>query len=424
MKLSNSLQRVVALVLFTLANTCDIEAQSKERYQVAIFLYPGVELLDFAGPGEVFGATSGFRVFTMSADGKDITSQGFVTVKPQYSIDNAPPADIIIFPGGGSNATSRDPRVMTWIEKQNKTGSFFMSVCTGAEILGKAGLLEGKKVTTFHGFLSGLQAQLPNSEVLANTRFVDSGKIITTAGVSAGIDGALHLVSRLKGLDVAKATAFYMEYDKWKPEEGLVDFTNEYLEKLKTPTSGPETKIKTPSIGSAQFPYEGEIKNLAFELIEKKQPVPAANVLEEGIKLFPKSGALYIELANVYTRLGKPAPITETELFSLIGSGKIDDATARYEKDKKLFPGWIIFRENQMNDLGYHMLMMEKNAPAAIKVFQLNVNAYPESANAYDSLGEALLTAGNKAEAKECYQKSLALDPQNSNARKVLAQLE
>ncbi len=199
-----------------------LKAQSEAPEKVAIFLYPGVEILDFAGPSEVFAA-SGFETFTMSVDGKDILSQGFITVKPQYSLETAPIPDIVVFPGGGAGPSSRDPRVLDWIKKQHERGSILMSVCTGAQILAKADLLNGKNVTTWHGFIKELQAMLPTSVVLSNTRYVDNGNIITTAGVSAGIDGALYLVSRLNGMEAARKTAYYMEYDKWDPTAGRVD---------------------------------------------------------------------------------------------------------------------------------------------------------------------------------------------------------
>ena len=85
-----------------------------------------------------------------------------------------------------------------------------------------AGLLDGKQATTFHSYIDPLQKATPKAKILRNARFVDNGQVITTAGVSAGIDGALHVVARLKGVEVARQTAFYMEYDKWKSSEGLV----------------------------------------------------------------------------------------------------------------------------------------------------------------------------------------------------------
>lgn len=111
---------------------------------------------------------------------------------------------------------------MTWIKSREAGTKFFFSVCTGAFIMGCAGLLDSLNATTFHSSIESLRKALPRTHVLANVRFVDNGKVITTAGISAGIDGALHLVSRLRGQETAKEVAEYMEYDKWVPNQGLV----------------------------------------------------------------------------------------------------------------------------------------------------------------------------------------------------------
>jgi transcriptional regulator GlxA family with amidase domain len=97
-----------------------------------------------------------------------------------------------------------------------------MSVCTGAFFLGQAGILDGLKVTTFHSQIKALQMSFPKTKVLSKVRFVDNGNVITTAGISAGIDGALHLVEKFRGREFAKAIANEIEYDKWIPEQGLI----------------------------------------------------------------------------------------------------------------------------------------------------------------------------------------------------------
>ena len=99
---------------------------------------------------------------------------------------------------------------------------YYFSVCTGVFILGKAGLLDGLTVTTFHESIESLRKALPKTEVLANVRFVDNGRVITSAGISAGIDGALHLVEKLRGRHEAIRIAAHMEYDHWVPEQGLI----------------------------------------------------------------------------------------------------------------------------------------------------------------------------------------------------------
>lgn len=398
-------------------------AQQKQEYNVAIFLYQGVELLDFAGPGEVFSATRGFHVYTVSIDGNDILSQGFVTVKPQYSIDNAPAPDIIVFPGGNTSSVRNEKKVLDWVSQAIADGNMAMSVCTGAGILAKAGLLGGLNVTTHHGFIPGLQQMLPDGKVLEKTRFVDNGNIITTAGVSAGIDGALHMVARIKGTEVAEATAWYMEYEKWDRNAGKNDYKNAYLEKMKAQdiTQAKNSSEKNIS-GSNAVPYTGELKNLSRDLWDKGMYRQEAQLLEDAIKWYPGEGVFYSALSDVHGKLGRPAPMNETAFVKMLDDGNIDNAIAAFDKAGKEFPGWIIFSENAVNLAGYRFLQKGDFADA-IKIFQLNVKAYPHSGNVYDSLGEGYLDAGDKKNAKINYQKSLELDPGNNNARDVLKTL-
>jgi transcriptional regulator GlxA family with amidase domain len=223
-KISNQLLFVFILTSITYGSNAQTDSTPKK---VAIFLYNGAEILDLAGPSEVFSA-SGFDTYTMSVDGKEILSQGFISIKPNYSLENAPVPDIVVFPGGDATAPANDPRVMEWVKKLHDRGSILMTVCTGAQILARAGYLDNKNITTWHGYIKDLQKLVPTAVVLGNTRYVDNGNIITTAGVSAGIDGALYLVSRLNVMEAAKQTAYYMEYDKWDPKAGRVDVKPSY----------------------------------------------------------------------------------------------------------------------------------------------------------------------------------------------------
>ncbi|MGD2111728.1 MAG: DJ-1/PfpI family protein [Phycisphaerae bacterium] len=202
-------------------------AIEKVTRNVAIVVWDGVELLDFAGPGEVFQAAGIigaegdkrlFNVYTVAKTRRPIVSQLFLTVVPQYTIKDCPVADIIVLPGGGTRSVKNDPEMIDWIKQSADSTEVFMSVCTGALLLAKAGLLDGLEATTWHGAIDLLKKEAPKAKVREKRRFVDNGKIVTTAGVSAGIDGALHLVDRLHGRALAKKTAKYMEY-RWKPEE-------------------------------------------------------------------------------------------------------------------------------------------------------------------------------------------------------------
>jgi transcriptional regulator GlxA family with amidase domain len=179
-----------------------------------------VEVLDFAGPMEVFAA-AGFDISTVSKTKSPIISQGILKIVPDYDITDAPHADILAFFGGSDGNATNDPAVMQWL-KDYATPQYYFSVCTGAFILGKAGLLDHLTITTWHGRIDALKQAVPAAKVLSNVRFVDNGRIITTAGVSAGIDGALHLVAKILGDDAAVQVAKYMEYDNWQPGNGLV----------------------------------------------------------------------------------------------------------------------------------------------------------------------------------------------------------
>jgi len=197
------------------------EAELKRaQVTVCFYLQDGIEVLDFAGPMEVF-SYAGFKVFTVSKTKDPIVSQGILKVVPDYSINDAPDAQILAFFGGNSNR-GFDDDVVRWIKSREGRTEYFFSVCTGAFALGKAGLLDGQTATTFHLSLDNLRTSFPKAKVLDNARFVDNGRVITTAGISAGIDGALHMVEKLRGREAAEQAAAYMEYDKWVPGQGVI----------------------------------------------------------------------------------------------------------------------------------------------------------------------------------------------------------
>ncbi len=199
---------------------------SRYTRSIAIVLYQGVEILDFAGPAEVFAAAAtigedrgapAFDVYTVASTRDTVVSQGFIDIVPDFTLDDAPAPDLIVIPGGSSSAMLDDPKFMAWLARTNAQSEVTLTVCTGAMAPAVLGLLDGLTVTTHHGSLSRLQQLAPKAHVEADRRFVDNGAVITTAGVSAGIDGSLHLVARLLGREVAQQTARYMEY-RWDPE--------------------------------------------------------------------------------------------------------------------------------------------------------------------------------------------------------------
>ncbi len=200
---------------------------TSEMKTIAFYLQDGIEVLDFAGPMEVF-SYAGFQVFTITKEKDPIKSQGILNIQGDYTLENAPNADIVALFGGNSDIFFEDTLLVSWLRRQSSHTQFF-SVCTGALALAEAGLLDNQSATTFHGTLDRLETNYPKVNVHRNVRFVDNGRIMTTAGVSAGIDGALHLVQKLLGYNMARKTAFYMEYEYWQPENGLImyeEYTN------------------------------------------------------------------------------------------------------------------------------------------------------------------------------------------------------
>ena len=194
-----------------------VSAGASAERNVAIVVHQGVELLDFAGPGEVFSAAGNgaFHVFTVGRSAEPIVSQGFVKIIPDYTIDTSPKPDIIVIPGGATNVLYEDPKMMAWLKKSAAEAEITMSVCNGAITLARTGLLDGLKATSHFSAIPGLR-KFPKITVLPDERFVDNGRIIATQGVSAGIDGALHVVQRLLGDEAAWADARYMMYH-WEP---------------------------------------------------------------------------------------------------------------------------------------------------------------------------------------------------------------
>ena len=195
-----------------------------QQRNVAILLFEEIEVLDFAGPLEVFNVTAElndpapFNVYTVAETHAPIKTRGKLNINPNYSIYSMPPADILIVPGGaGSRALLRMPHILTWLREQSQQVDILASVCTGALVLGKAGLLDGLHVTTHHENLDELRQYISDDTVIEAARYVDNGNIITSGGIAAGIDMSLYLVRKLLGDDVLAKTTREMEYT-WTPD--------------------------------------------------------------------------------------------------------------------------------------------------------------------------------------------------------------
>lgn len=185
---------------------------SQDTRKVAILVFDGVQIIDSMGPYEVFGA-AGCNVYTVAATKDPVTSAMGLQIVPKYSFADAPQPDVLVVPGGGVKAASGDAATLKWVGDVTGRAEHTMSVCNGAFILASAGLLDGLTATTTSGNIDRLRASYPKVKVVENQRYVDNGKIITTAGLSAGIDGALHVVALLLGNGAAQQVALSEEYD-------------------------------------------------------------------------------------------------------------------------------------------------------------------------------------------------------------------
>ncbi|MBC3843572.1 DJ-1/PfpI family protein [Streptacidiphilus sp. 4-A2] len=192
--------------------------------QIAIVLFPDVEELDAVGPWEVLSfwtrnfPEDGWGVYCVSAEGGPVTCAKGLTVYAHHSMADMPAAEVLLHPGGmGTRPQLKDPGHLEWVRRQRASVPLMTSVCTGSLVFAAAGLLAGRPATTHWASLDLLAELDPTIEVRAEDRFVDDGDVITSSGVSAGIDMALHLVSRLASVERARQVRRGIQYDPRPP---------------------------------------------------------------------------------------------------------------------------------------------------------------------------------------------------------------
>ena len=192
--------------------------------RIAVALFDGAEELDFAGPWEVLAAWAtqwpddGVEVFTVARSTEPVSCAKGMRVLPDHTWESAPPIDVLVYPGGvGTRRDLSDPATLDWLRGLEGDGTLMTSVCTGALVFAAAGLLRDRPATTWWGALDRLAELDPSLEVRPDDRFVDSGEVVTAAGVSAGIDMALHLVARLHSVERAREVRRYIQYDPEPP---------------------------------------------------------------------------------------------------------------------------------------------------------------------------------------------------------------
>ena len=188
---------------------------------LAIMIFDDVEVLDFAGPFEVFGVTRDitdgttplFNVYTVAETDAPVIARNGLSVNPAYTLKNCPKPDIFLIPGGrGTRTAINNTALIDWISTQAPQVEHVLSVCTGSLMLAQAQLLKEMEATTHHSAFDELHAVDSSIKLNRERRFVDNGHVVTSAGISAGIDMALHIVAKLHGIEQARQTAHYMEY--------------------------------------------------------------------------------------------------------------------------------------------------------------------------------------------------------------------
>jgi putative intracellular protease/amidase len=241
-------------------------AESKQ-VTVAIVLFDGVQIIDYSGPWEVFGQ-AGFKVFTVADKSEPLTTRFDQKVIADYTFDNGPDADILLLPGGrGTLKAADNPRAIKWIQDKAKNARYVMSVCTGAFLLARTGLLDGLTATTYHDAIGSLSQAAPKTTVVYNQRYVDNGKVITTGGLSSGIDGALHLVEKILGKGQAQSEALVLEYT-WEGDAkpARAAFADRYLPDFQ----GFEAKM---------ISVEGDLDHWDMQVLVSK-PASVAEIVE------------------------------------------------------------------------------------------------------------------------------------------------
>ena len=195
-----------------------------KRTRVGILVFPNVEVLDFCGPYEVFSVTrldedrrreesSPFEVLLLAESADPVVATGGLRVIPDATLETCPPLDVLVVPGGwGTRKEISNERVLTWIAARAKEVETLTSVCTGAMLLGQVGLLDGRRATTHWRSLDWMRQSFPAVTVEGKLHVVEDGNVLTSAGISAGIDMALRVVARYFGETVGRATARHMEY--------------------------------------------------------------------------------------------------------------------------------------------------------------------------------------------------------------------
>ncbi len=402
-----------------------------ETMNVAIFVHEGVELLDFAGPGEVFEIATyftdlvDFEVFTVGPDSAPVRSQRFLDLTPNFDLENHPLIDILVLPGGATDIPAEDPKVIAWIQDQADRTRHILSVCSGVFLLTKAGLLDDLAATTHKMLIGDLRETVGTDFVHEAVKFVDNGQIITSAGVSSGIEGSLHLVRRIAGVTVARRVARYLEYDHWNARIGRVEVENPVVTEIRRSgqidsdailVAFDARKEKSPLF------YFGEMDRLGYEYLDRQHVELAAQVFELNQMTYPETVLAYDSLAAAYRKRGKYAPPVDEDFLAFAVENGAEEAWRVYEKTMRLYPTWRLFMEPNILAAGSSALGRDQAGEAA-RLYELALAVYPTSAEVHNGLGAAYRELGRAEKARSAYAAALELEPDNASAKAGLESL-
>lgn len=178
---------------------------------VGILIFDDVQTMDFSAPLEVFDQAK-FIVFTVAKTLKTVKTSSGQCLVPSFDFSNHPKIDILVIPGGRDLDMANDPDDVRWMKSTTDSAKYILTICCGSIEFAKAGLLGKQSATTHHGYLDYLKKYAPEAEIVANRKWVDNGKLITSGGLCSGIDASLYLVSKIKGMTEAERIARWMEY--------------------------------------------------------------------------------------------------------------------------------------------------------------------------------------------------------------------
>jgi putative intracellular protease/amidase len=276
------------------------------RKKVAILLFDGVEIVDYTGPYEMFGA-AGCDVYTVAESKQPVTTAMGMVVVPKYSFADAPQPDVLVVPGGGVTAASQSAPTLQYVKDATAGAQHTLSVCNGAFILAHAGLLDGLTATTTAGNIDRLAKDFPKTKVVRDQRVVDNGKIVTAGGLSAGIDGALHVISTVLGEGTAQSVALGEEYD-WRPGGGFLPatFANQEIPRINVDGLGHWDVVSTHGTtahwemvftGSSELSAQELMSKVSQALIEQgkwtrvSEPATAGGATRSAFKFIGRDGS-------------------------------------------------------------------------------------------------------------------------------------